>query len=199
MSSVTRDDVIVAQTRAQAFFTLNPSTVFVPEQPVTFFNLSSFADQFIWDFGDETGSTEENPQHQYLEEGMFDVQLIATNDVNCPDTFRLPAAVEGVLGGEIVFPNAFTPNPNGSNGGVYDPTSVTNDIFFPIFEGVSEYHMMIFNRWGELIFESFDVNIGWDGLYRDQPAQQDVYVWKVNGKFTNGSRFSKVGDVTLLR
>jgi gliding motility-associated-like protein len=59
--------------------------------------------------------------------------------------------------------------------------------------------MNIFNRWGELIFESTDVNIGWDGYYRGKLCKQDVYVWKVTGKFSNGDLFTLAGDVTLLK
>lgn len=191
-------DSIIVRENAQAYFAVNPETVFVPVQPAFFFNFSSFATSYIWDFGDGNTSTEENPQHQYIEEGVYDVTLIANNQWGCPDTFRVPAAVEALTGGEIQFPNAFTPSAGG-NGGAYDPTGVTNDVFFPVFSGVEEYHLMIFNRWGELIFESFDIAIGWDGTYRDKPVQQDVYVWKVNVKFTNGTKETRAGDVTLLR
>ena len=58
---------------------------------------------------------------------------------------------------------------------------------------------MIFNRWGELIFESKDIKIGWDGYYRGKLCQQDVYVWKLFAKFEDGTIVEKAGDVTLLR
>ena len=57
----------------------------------------------------------------------------------------------------------------------------------------------IFNRWGEQIFESLDVKQGWDGYYNGIICQQDVYVWKVTGKYSNGKSFTKAGDVTLMR
>ena len=118
--------------------------------------------------------------------------MIATTEFNCPDTHIVESAVIAKLGGEIEFPNAFTPDPNGPSGGYYDPNSFSNDVFFPIFEGVEDYHLMIFNRWGELIFESFDINIGWDGYYRGELAQSDVYVWKVRARFTNGGDFFSI-------
>ena len=59
--------------------------------------------------------------------------------------------------------------------------------------------MIIFNRWGELIFESFDINIGWDGYYRNKICQQDVYVYKVNITWTDGSKTIEAGDITLFR
>jgi gliding motility-associated-like protein len=57
---------------------------------------------------------------------------------------------------------------------------------------------MIFNRWGELIFENFDWQAGWDGYINGQPAKQDVYIWKVEGKYSSGQTFTESGDVTLM-
>ena len=67
-----------------------------------------------------------------------------------------------------------------------------------IIDHVDEYHLMIFNRWGELIFESFDQETGWDGRYNGKVAKQDVYIWKVTGTYTDGKGFTKTGDVTLM-
>ncbi|MDA9563871.1 PKD domain-containing protein [Flavobacteriales bacterium] len=171
----------------------------IPNQPVEFYNLSSNANVYRWDFGDGNTSTVEFPQHYYTDPGTFTVSLISDNQFGCPDTFVLEEAVFAERAGEIDYPNAFTPNPNGSNGGVYDPKGFSNDVFFPIHDGVIEYHLSIFNRWGELIFESFDVNIGWDGYYRGELCQQDVYVWKVDGTYVNTKTFSRAGDLTLIR
>jgi gliding motility-associated-like protein len=98
-------------------------------------------------------------------------------------------------------PNAFTPNLSGPNGGMYDPLAFDNQVFFPILSGVSteNYTLSIFNRWGELIFETHDVNQGWDGYYKGVLCQQDAYVWKVQGEYVNGRDFTRVGDVTLIR
>lgn len=192
-------DSIVVHPKANAYFVLNPSSVIVPSQPVYFYNLSGFADQYLWLFGDGQSTTETNPTHYYQEPGLFDVTLIANNQWNCPDTFSLPEAVLAEAAGDIEFPNAFTPSSSGPGDGRYDPLSITNDIFFPLYEGVEEYQLQIFNRWGELVFESKDVEIGWDGYYRGEPAKQDVYVWKCNATFSDGNQYSGAGDLTLLR
>jgi gliding motility-associated-like protein len=184
---------------ANAFFQHAPTNVYVPTEPVQFYNLSSFANNYLWDFGDGNTSTAENPEHFYSTAGTYDVTLIANNDNNCPDTIKVTNAVFAETGGTIDFPNAFTPNTSGSNGGYYDPNAVDNDIFFPVFKGVEEYHLMIFNRWGEMIFESFDEAKGWDGYYRDVLCQQDVYIWKAKVKFTNGNEESFVGEIHLIR
>jgi gliding motility-associated-like protein len=71
------------------------------------------------------------------------------------------------------MPTGFTPN--GDN---------LNDIFKPIGEGIDpkNYLFMVFNRWGEKLFETDDLNIGWDGKYNGNPVQTDTYIWKIKAK-----------------
>ncbi|MBL4651299.1 MAG: PKD domain-containing protein [Flavobacteriales bacterium] len=194
-----QQSIIVVNVNAIAFFDYAPSEVVVPNQPVQFYNLSSNANTYLWDFGDGATSTEELPAHYYSEPGTYSIELIADNEFGCPDTFLVEEAVFAERSGEIVYPNAFTPNTSGGNGGVYDPRGYSNDVFFPVHDGVIEYKMSIYNRWGELIFESFDVNVGWDGYYLGLLSQQDVYVWKATGKYSNGNDFNEAGDLTLIR
>jgi gliding motility-associated-like protein len=99
----------------------------------------------------------------------------------------------------IRFPNAFMPSKLGSNGGVYDAIDYTNEVFHPVSEGVVDYKLLIFTRWGELIFECNDVLIGWDGYFKGKLCNQDVYMWKATGKFSNGKKIDMKGNVTLLR
>lgn len=192
-------DSVVVHPGATAFFVLQPDEVIVPSQPVFTYNLSGNATSFIWDFGDGTTSTEFNPVHYYTEGGTFDVMLIANNAWNCPDTFTVIGATTGTVSGGMEFPNAFTPGTNGPTDGAYDPRSYENDFFFPQYEGVEAYRLEIFNRWGELLFETEDVRVGWDGYYRGNPAKQDVYVWKAFARFSDGRETVLKGDVTLLR
>lgn len=199
MNTFTKVDSVVVHPRAMAFFVLQPTEVTVPSQPVFTYNLSSNASLYSWDLGDGTSSSETNPTHYYQTAGEYDVQLIANNQWNCPDTFQVPAAVTALASGEISFPNAFTPGNTGPTDGVYDPRSFTNDHFFPLYDGVEDYKLEIFNRWGELLFVSEDVKVGWDGYYRGQPAKQDVYVWKAYARFSDGNETTLKGDVTLLR
>ncbi len=182
-----------------AFFTSTPATVFLPNQPVICYNLSSFSNSYLWDFGDGTSSTETNPQHYYITEGEVYITLYAFNNFGCRDTFISATAIKVEAGGEIVFPNAFTPNPNGGNGGSYNKDEYSNDIFFPFAKGLTEFEMFIYNRWGEMVFHSTDIDIGWDGYYKGKLCEQDVYVFKASGKFANGDKVVKTGDVTLLR
>jgi gliding motility-associated-like protein len=117
----------------------------------------------------------------------------------CFNTYTSTLGVVVEPAGVCKFPNAFSPNPSGSSGGVWIPGDVSNDVFYPIHRGVKEYKLEIFNRWGEKIFESNDPAIGWDGYIDGKLAAQDVYVWKVTGKYKNGVIFKDAGDVTLMR
>jgi gliding motility-associated-like protein len=65
--------------------------------------------------------------------------------------------------------------------------------------GVTEFHMMVFNRWGELLFESNSADTGWDGYYEGKLCQQDVYVYKIVAKYESGDTVTRVGDIHLIR
>lgn len=179
-----------------AAFSINSSVLDLPYDPLICNNMSIGASTYSWNFGDGIGtSTATNPQYTYTTVGSYPIELIATNIYGCSDTAY--AVVE--TNTDIVFPNVFTPNEDGSSGGSYDITSLTNDVFFPYASGVEDFKLQIFDRWGELIFESVNLSQGWDGYYRGKICQQDVYIWKAYIKLNNGRRFNKTGDVTLLR
>ncbi len=193
-----------------AFFNLAPDSVYVNDKPVKFFNYSSNSANYSWSFGDtdqETGETSSTnttgdfePAHVYETIGWKDVQLIASNE-HCADTLLRKNAVFVSPAGGLRFPNVFKPNTNGPSGGYYDPNDPAskNSVFFPgVIDQVLEYHLYIYNRWGELIFSSDNVNYGWDGYINGRLAKQGVYVWKVKGKYTNGKNFVEAGDLTLL-
>ncbi len=196
---MTQNQIIEVYEIPNAFFTVSPSIVNLPGQPAVMYNLSNFAATYVWDFGDGTTSTETNPEHVYTEEGFYDITLIATSVNNCVDTFKIFSAVEAIAEGDIKIPNAFTPNSGGSNGGIYDPRSMDNDVFHPIITGADKYELNIFNKWGELLFISTDMSIGWDGYYRGELCQQDVYVYKIKVTYIDGTTETFVGDLTLLR
>ena len=81
---------------------------------------------------------------------------------------------------------------------MYNPNNPSNDIFFPIQEGAVEYELMIYNRWGELIFQTENINQGWDGYCGSVRCVEGVFVWKVKVTYTNGKQEVMVGDITLL-
>lgn len=178
-----------------ANFTVNSNTLNIPLDLLECTNTSVGGDSFYWNFGDGQTSEDENPTHNYTSIGTFNVELVTVNQYGCSDTTETII----ITGSDLIFPNAFTPNSDGSSGGYYDVTSLNNDIFFPYTSGVVEYKLQIFNRWGELIFESDDVYKGWDGYYRGKLVQQDVYVWKAYVRLNTGKVYNEIGDVTVLR
>jgi gliding motility-associated-like protein len=170
------------------------------------------ASQYEWIFDDGATSTEFEPRHIYTTEGKYMVTLVAgfdngnydidgddVNDGNviCYDTTK--QELVALDGGYMKLPNAFTPSQHGSSGGV--PGSGTfNDVFLPIMRGVQEFQMQIFDRWGTLLFESKDRNIGWDGYDRHGRAlPAGVYVYKLVLRLSDGQRTTKIGDVTLIK
>jgi hypothetical protein len=137
-----------------------------------------------------------------MQPGTYAVSLITTSSEGCTDTAFLdtPVVVDWKTG-SIRFPNVFTWNGTGPTGGQWQEGVYPemDYVFRPFFENVIEYKLQIFNRWGVLIFESNDINKGWDGYFKDKNlAAQGVYVWKVTGRFANGNYFDRVGDVTFL-
>jgi gliding motility-associated-like protein len=195
---MTREQIIYVYAKATAAFAVTPTEVSVPGEPVYCLNLSNNANSFVWEFGDGEMSTEENPYHYFQAEGFYDLTLVATNDNGCADTLTLSDLVHATSIGMLEFPNAFSPSTAGGKGGYYDMYSLDNDVFFPIHKGVEDYKLQIFNKWGELIYESTDVAKGWDGYYRGQLVKQDVYVWKVEARFVNGQKYENAGDVTVI-
>jgi hypothetical protein len=100
----------------------------------------------------------------------------------------------------IEFPNAFIPNMQGPSGGYYSSKSDEDaQVFHPVSSGVADYQFKVFSKLGILIFESSDINIGWDGYFKGQLCEPGVYIWKVRGNFRNGEPFTRMGDITLLK
>ncbi len=187
--------------RPLASFDVRPDIVYVPDTELNTFNFSFGATDYFWDFGDNGTSTDFQPSYTYKIEGKYDITLIAKNDhgggVVCADTLKREILAKE--GGLTKVPNAFTPNPNGPNGGVSTNGSF-NDVFLPIVKGVEEFNMQIYDRWGNMIFESNSSTIGWDGYNKDgklMPA--GVYVYKLTVRLSDNQRSTQIGDVTMIR
>ena len=185
-----------------AIFSAYPTHIVNNEQIVVFSNNSYYGSLYLWRFGDGQTSTEENPYHKYENPGEYTVSLTVTSSDGCVDSTLLetPIIVDWKEG-NIKFANVFKWNGTGPTGGewkigVYEGMDF---VFRPFFENVTEYTLQIFNRWGVLIFESNDLNKGWDGYFGNgNLAHQGVYVWKVTGQYADGNYFEKIGDVTFL-
>jgi uncharacterized repeat protein (TIGR01451 family)/gliding motility-associated-like protein len=156
-------------------------------------NMSSGVNSWKWDFGDNRiDSLIWEPKHNYNNVGQIVVTLVGENEYGCIDRAQRDLEIE--LFHDFDIPTGFKPS---GSGGSY--ISGQNDVFYVIADRVEEFHMMIFNRWGEIVFESFDINIGWDGIYKGEISQQDVYVYKVYLTFIDGYQLDQVGSFTLIR
>ncbi len=185
-----------------ADFEVEPKLVMLPDEQIACYNLSKYEDTYKWNFGDGGKANIESPKHLYRDTGKYDIRLEVASFKECRDTLVKEDIVHVVGQGQIKFPDAFTPNKSGPSGGNWSESESLdklNDVFHPIGEGVIEYKLEIFNKWGEKIYESNDFHKGWDGYYQGELQPQDVYIWKAEGKFSNGKTFEKMGDVTLIR
>jgi len=180
-------------------FEFFPSKAVLPDDEISFQNYSAEAVKFFWNFGD--GSTSElfEPVHRYSKFGNYNIRLVVYSEYGCSDSI---AVLNAFSGSEyfIEFPNAFIPNQNGPSDGSYSSKSDESaQVFHPAFSGVSDYQLKIFSKLGVLLFESRDINTGWDGYFKGQLSNPGVYIWKVRGAFINGEPFIKMGDVTLIK
>jgi gliding motility-associated-like protein len=180
--------IITVQGKPTAGFTFVPSPP-TPNTPTIFTDASSPAVKYQWSFGDggsETKTTPDTVMHQYNRTDTFRVCLIVTNESGCTDTIchLVPALINPLLD----VPNAFTPGRFGQNG-------IVKVVGF----GITHIVFRIYNRWGQMVFQSNDPNIGWDGTYRGILQPMDVYAYTLEAEYFDGTRATKKGDITLIR
>ena len=186
-----------------AAFTADPMTTSIDNAVVNFTNQSvGTIVSFSWTFGDGGTSVVMDPSYEFNEIGTFEADLFIEDENGCTASTSQIITIEPVY--DVVIPTAFTPDPNGSGsgsagGGNWVTGDLSNDVFYPFVRFVEDFRMRIFNRWGELIFESTDLKIGWDGYYRGQLSPQDVYVVQTWFRFVDGKQVEKLSDLTLFR
>ncbi len=125
--------------------------------------------------------------HSYSDTGWFEVAHVVINTFDCPDTSKANIRINPET--LIFVPNAFTPNGDGKN-----------EIFFATAVGIKDFSLKIFNRWGEVMFETNDPSEGWNGMHPGgKEAVQGVYTWTVFAKGENDKLIEKRGKLSLLR
>jgi gliding motility-associated-like protein len=137
-----------------------------------------------WTFSAVDTSLQQNPIYSFEVQGSHEVMLVVTDNIGCKDT--LIKIIQPPL--IIYAPNAFTPDNDG-----------VNDIFTIKGIGIEQATLYIFNRWGELLFETNDLSAGWNGIYQGKPVEQGVYVWKVVISGYNNDEIEKIGSVNVIR
>jgi gliding motility-associated-like protein len=185
----TSQKIIHVYPKPHAAFTFSPNPPLVANKPTIFTNNSTGATHYVWIFGDGDTTYSTNPDtvmHQYQRTATFQACLVAINQFGCTDTTCQP--VQTLINPLLDVPNAFTPGRFGQNG-------IVKVQGF----GIASMTFRIYNRWGQLMFESNDPNRGWDGTYRGNPQPMDVYAYTLEATFFDGTRTSRKGDITLIR
>ncbi|HEY0978025.1 MAG TPA: PKD domain-containing protein, partial [Flavobacteriales bacterium] len=162
---------------------------FLMNETMTFTDTSSGATGWNWTFGDGIGaSNSPSPEYTYTEDGRYMVVQTVTNDLGCmaKDSMVVIIDFNAILPPKL--PNAFSPNGDG-----------VNDVFYVRGGPFAEMHLVIYNGWGEIIFETEDPEFGWDGKYKGVPEMNGVYTYTVRAKTINGDEHVRPGKVTLIR
>ncbi len=185
----TKNNYITVYPNPEAVFSALPGSVSIVNPVISVTDQSVGTNYWHWNFGDLDTAVIKNPlPHTYADTGTYLITLIASTQYNCADTAYQTIVIEP----DFLFyiPNTFTPNDDGIN-----DTFLGRGIF------IKEYEMMIFDRWGNLIFYSNDMSKGWDGKanHGSDTAQHDVYVYSVNVTDFKNKKHSYKGVVTLIR
>jgi gliding motility-associated-like protein len=162
----------------------------VENTPNVFTNLSSDdAINFIWYFGDGDSlvtTSRALVTHQYIATGTFNACLVAINAAGCTDTTC--KNVEVIINPLVDVPNAFTPNSG----------DINSKIMVRGF-GIAKMRFIIWNRWGQKVFETNDQRIGWDGKFKGALQPMDAYAYTLEVQFFDGTKATKKGDITLIK
>jgi len=175
-----------------ADFIYNPMVADELDQLVWFDDQSVNADAYFWDFGESytlgNSSSDPNPTHEYNGVGTYIVTLAVESEFGCVDTVRKPVVIEPLI--TFYAPNAFTPNNDG-----------LNDVFITYGYGINEstFEMRIYDRWGQQMFFTPDINRGWDGLIGGQVCHLGVYMYVVTFIDVRGYGHQYKGSLDLYR
>jgi large repetitive protein len=189
--SATYPEIICLSDYPQADFIPTPEKANVMDPKIIFINQTDGGQFYEWDFGGLGTSFEHSPMFNFPSDvaRSYQVCLTATNNFGCQDT--ICKIVEIVEEFSLYLPNAFTPDGDG-----------VNEEFKPIIYGFvpQEFRFVIYNRWGQLIYETVNPEAAWDGKYRGVMVQEGVYAWHLTVKITATAEVRTYkGHVTLLR
>lgn len=187
---VSYPEAVLVNPRPSSTFTVTPPVTSI-YTPIVTVDAGGFLfnEQYFFDMGDSTLYTQTDFfAHQYSDTGNFEVQRIAVNQYGCWDTLGVWVRINPVL--NIWAPTAFTPNGDGKN-----------EFFRPFVTGFTTYHLVIANRWGQVVYQSDDALEEWNGLLQNQGPEcpQDVYSWHLFIVDFGDSPVEYTGTVLLYR
>lgn len=189
VSTLSKADFITVYPKPLANFSSSPETTTITNPVIEFTNLCLGAESWFWNFGDSDTSTQFDPEaHTYADTGLYTIQLIATTNYNCRDTVYEQITVEPDF--MFYIPSAFSPNDDG-----------INDTFIGKGMFVVSIEMLIFDRWGALVYRTDDPNKPWNGTINNgnEIAKNDVYVYSIKVVDFKNNTHKYKGTVTLVR
>ena len=186
----TVNKLITVFPKPTAKFIATPEITSFVNPDISFDNISESAVSYVWDFGDGDSSITANPSHSFSKVGDYMVTLIAYTEHNCSDTSAKEIRITEEF--TLYVPTAFTPD-----------NDDINETFKVKGNGIDldDYHLYIYDRWGQLIFETEDLYGEWDGTFQksNKKVPNGTYRWVIYGKDFNGKSFTKTGNVSVLR
>jgi len=185
---LTKSGFLKTYPQPKAAFSMDNTVVYSDKPDVKFTDLSVGATSWLWNFGDGKTSELQNPAYHFVKVGHQTILLEITNSDQCTDTVsqKLLVAFD-----RLFPPNGFSPNA---------PNKVDRE-FLLNSDGVSTegYHLTVFSRWNDLIFEAKNEIKGWDGRINNGAlAPAGVYIWVLNYTDFLGRRHQQTGTVTLV-
>ena len=189
VSVLSKNNFITVFPNPNTSFSVQPQTTTIVDPVISLTDLTVGADFWNWNFGDSDTSSAFNPlPHLYADTGTYTITLITSTLYNCIDTMHQTISIEP----DFLFyiPSAFTPNDDG-----------INDSFSGKGIFIIKYEMTIFDRWGNLIFFSDDINKPWDGKanHDTKTAQADLYIYSFKVTDINLRKHNYKGTVTLVK
>ena len=192
-NTATLTDYICVLPNPVADFYTDPKALSTIDWEATMVNTSVGATSYHWTFGDgSSASSIFEPKHSYPNEqsGTYLITLTVKNAGGCTDsTTRTISLTEDLI---FYVPNSFTPDHDDFN-----------EVFKPVFTSGFDpynYSMYIFDRWGEILFETHNTDVGWDGTYGGKIVQDGTYVWKISVKRRDSDKYiEKIGHINILR
>lgn len=181
-----RIDYIKVLEKPKASLFVNPYKTDIIDPMVNFTDKTANTHTTFFDFGDNQYSSQLVNNHLYSDTGKYSYSLIVINEFGCTDTVK--GIIEIKENNSFYIPNSFTPNNDG-----------LNDSFKPIISNYNTATMKIFNRWGDMIFSTNNVEQGWDGRYKNLNSPPDVYVYQLSIDFIDGTTKIVNGKIILIR
>ena len=172
-----------------AAFRFGPQPATTIDTEINFTDMSTGASAWEWTFGNLGNSNFQDPVYLFpAEEGEYDVHLKVSNEYGCVDSTSQKVIIsEQYL---IYVPNTITPDGD-----------AFNEVFKPYFNGIDiyKYTLTIYNRWGEIMFVSYDPSVGWNGTYGGEIVPAGVYIWHIaTDEITSDKKIDTKGHVTVL-